>query len=137
MRCLICHRDLTRDTFELFDHDKIRETYGRYKCDFDHMIEILEETKTCEKPNKSYKRYATSDKTDKMCPICDANMNHISDDSVNYPDWVFHYKRYKCSGIDRHIIRIVYDKFHNNEKIWRDFDKKAFGYDTEDDHPDR
>jgi len=62
-------------------------------------------------------------------------MNHISDDVTTYPDLVFHYKRYVCNVDTKHVTQILYDKHHNNEKVWKEFDKKMFGYDTQDDDP--
>jgi len=135
MKCPICNLGLTRTDFELFNQDKFQETYGYYKCDHDHRIEFLEKLESLEKTDKGYKRYKVFDKTYKMCPICNENMNHISDDVTSYPDWIFHYNRYQCKGLQKHIMRIFYEKLHNNEEMWRTFDKKAFGYDTEDDLP--
>ena len=60
----------------------------------------------------------------------------ISDDMTTDLDVIHYHKLYACRGTPTHVFRMLLSRRYNDDERWKEFDRKVFGYDTEDDIPD-
>lgn len=134
--CPLCGEQAWRRDFNLFCKDGRVEKYGIYKCHQDHQVDLWEKTDREQMNETSYKRFSVLGNTGMQCVTCSRMADHISDDVTTDPDVIHHHKRYACRGTPTHVFRILHYVMHNDNKKWKEFDRKVFGYDTGDDLPD-